>query len=137
VTARDRAQHAPGDGERIATGARSSVRAALDELAALERPQLLAYEGRRREAIQSPAEALKLDRCERLDDPQVLSDNLRRSDSDLKTDPAGAIALRIPTRSLSFATRQQRTLPARARLPATVSAVIIRLNAESSSCSPP
>lgn len=49
------------------------------------------YEGRRREAIKRPEVALDLDRYERLDDPQVVREHLRRIDRDLKNDPSGAI----------------------------------------------
>jgi hypothetical protein len=49
------------------------------------------YEGRRRESIKGPADALDLDEYPRLDDPQVVRDHLRRIDRDLKSDPAGAI----------------------------------------------
>jgi hypothetical protein len=51
----------------------------------------LIFEGRRREALKTPTEALELDRYERLGDPQVVRDHLRRIDRDLKTDPGGAI----------------------------------------------
>ena len=49
------------------------------------------FEGRRREAIKTPTQALDLDEYERLDDPQVVSEHLRRIDRDLKNDPSGAI----------------------------------------------
>lgn len=49
------------------------------------------FEGRRREALKTPTEALDLDRYERLDDPQVVREHLRRIDRDLKRDPSGAI----------------------------------------------
>lgn len=49
------------------------------------------YQGRRREAIKAPAEALDLDNYEHLGDPQVVREHLRRIDRDLKSDPASAI----------------------------------------------
>lgn len=49
------------------------------------------FEGRRREALKTPIEALDLGRYRRLDDPQVIRDHLRRIDRDVKSDPAGAI----------------------------------------------
>jgi hypothetical protein len=50
------------------------------------------FEGRRREALKKPTESLGVDGYERLDDPQVIRDHLRRIDRDLKGDPAGAVA---------------------------------------------
>lgn len=49
------------------------------------------HEGRRRESLKTPTEAVALDLYPRLDDPQVVRDHLRRIDRDLKTDPSGAI----------------------------------------------
>jgi hypothetical protein len=49
------------------------------------------YEGRRREALKTPTEAIDLDQNERLEDPQVIREHLRRIDRDLKSDPSGAI----------------------------------------------
>jgi hypothetical protein len=49
------------------------------------------FEGRRRETLKRPTEALDLTRYERLDDPQVVRDHMRRIDRDLKNDPSGAI----------------------------------------------
>lgn len=49
------------------------------------------FEGRRREALKRPTEAIDLDTYERLDDPQVIREHLRRIDRDLKGDPSGAI----------------------------------------------
>jgi len=49
------------------------------------------FQGRRREAVKSPTQALELDQYERLGDPQVLRDHLRRVDRDLKNDPPAAI----------------------------------------------
>jgi hypothetical protein len=49
------------------------------------------YEGRRREAIKAPIEAIDVDAYENLFDPQVLREHLRRIDAGLKSDPAAAI----------------------------------------------
>ncbi len=49
------------------------------------------FEGRRREALKVASEALDLDRYQRLDDPQVVRDHLRRIERDLKTDPSEVI----------------------------------------------
>jgi len=49
------------------------------------------FEGRRREMLKRPTEAIDLDAYERLDDPQVVREHLRRIDRDLKSDPSGAI----------------------------------------------
>lgn len=67
---------------------------ARDDWELVEVSQLLGgpvFEGRPREAIKAPKEALDLGRYQRLDDPQVVRDHLRRIDRDLKTDPAEAI----------------------------------------------
>src|SRR4051794_36551089 len=49
------------------------------------------FAGRRREAVTTPTQALDLDKYDRLDDPQVVRDHLRRIDRDLKSDPSEAI----------------------------------------------
>lgn len=49
------------------------------------------YEGRRREAIKPPLEAIEVDSYGNLLDPQVLREHLRRIDAGLKSDPAAAI----------------------------------------------
>jgi hypothetical protein len=49
------------------------------------------YEGRRREAIKAPLEAIDVDSYGNLLDPQVLREHLRRIDAGLKSDPAAAI----------------------------------------------
>jgi hypothetical protein len=49
------------------------------------------YEGRRREAIKPPLEAIDVDSYGNLLDPQVLREHLRRIDAGLKSDPAAAI----------------------------------------------
>lgn len=49
------------------------------------------FEGRRREAVKMPTQALELGEYDRLDSPQVIRDHLRRIDRDLKSDPAAAI----------------------------------------------
>lgn len=49
------------------------------------------YEGRRREAIKPPLEAIDVDSYGNLLDPQVLREHLRRIDVGLKSDPAAAI----------------------------------------------
>jgi hypothetical protein len=62
------------------------------EIVATRRPRSgPIFEGRRREALKSPTEALDLNGYERLSDPGVVRDHLRRIDRDLKGDPAGAI----------------------------------------------
>jgi hypothetical protein len=53
-----------------------------------ERP---VFEGRRREAVKAPVEALELEEYESLEDPQVIREHLQRIDRDLKGDPAAAI----------------------------------------------
>jgi hypothetical protein len=49
------------------------------------------FEGRRREAIKPPLEAIDVDSYGNLLDPQVLREHLRRIDAGLKSDPAAAI----------------------------------------------
>jgi hypothetical protein len=49
------------------------------------------FDGRRREAVKTPSQALDLNEYDRLDDPQVVRDHLRRIVRDLKSDPSGAI----------------------------------------------
>lgn len=49
------------------------------------------FEGRRREMLKRPTEAMDLDAYQRLADPQVVREHLRRIDRDLKSDPSGAI----------------------------------------------
>lgn len=49
------------------------------------------FEGRRIEALRTPTESLNLDGYERLENPDVLQDHLRRIERDLGSDPPGAI----------------------------------------------
>ncbi len=49
------------------------------------------FEGRRRESLKTPTEALDIDRYERLDDPQVVRDHLRRIHRDLSADPSEVV----------------------------------------------
>jgi hypothetical protein len=50
------------------------------------------FEGRRRTGAKNPATALRLPEYQRLVDPQVFEDHLRRIDAGLSSDPAAAIA---------------------------------------------
>jgi hypothetical protein len=49
------------------------------------------FEGRRKESVKNPTDAIDVAKYERLDDPQVVRDHLRRIDGGLKSDPAAAI----------------------------------------------
>jgi len=50
------------------------------------------FEGRSRKGVKTPATALRLPEYQRLVDPQVFEDHLRRIDAGLSSDPAAAIA---------------------------------------------
>lgn len=49
------------------------------------------FEGRRREALTKPTEAIRLAGYDRLDDPQVVREHLTRIERDLARDPAAAV----------------------------------------------